>query len=304
MEQVIGVPRGLDYYLFYPFWQHFLASLGLGTVVSPPTNKAIVDLGATHAVDGCCLPLKVYLGHVLTLAEQGITAFFVPRIVGIARREYICPYFLGLPDFISHYLPRKGTEVISPVVDFRRGELAAAKELIRFGARYVPWPEAARAYYSAWLAFRSWRQRQITAVAPERLTVLVLGHRYLVDDSFLNQGVMGRLHQAGAQAITSYQLPEAFLSKGAKRLGKRMFWTSGRQSLGALEECLGKVDGVITLAAFACGTDSLVTDLIQRRARQAGVPNLLLCVDEQTGEAGIGTRLEAFVDMLVRSKQR
>src|SRR5690554_6653690 len=105
MKNTIGIPRGLYYFQQHPFWLTFFKELGVPTVVSPPTNKHILDLGASRAVDGCCLPLKVYLGHVLTLLEQGVRTFFVPRIISVARREYICPYFLGLPDFIAHYLP-------------------------------------------------------------------------------------------------------------------------------------------------------------------------------------------------------
>lgn len=304
MAKIIGIPRGLDYYLLYPFWQAFFTRLGLETVVSPPTNKGILDLGAANAVDGCCLPVKSYLGHVLTLAEQGITHILVPQAISIARREYICPYFLGLPDFIAHYLPKKGLSLVSPVIDLRRGEAAAARKLISFGAQYGSWRDALEAYFQARAALERWRRGRTAPTASEQRSVLVLGHPYLLADSFFSQGVLCQLQKAGLEVVTPYHFPEAVLKKAAQNLQKRMFWTSGRQSLGALEHCLGKVEGIIALAAFACGTDSLVSDLIQRRARQAGVPCLLLNVDEHTGEAGTVTRVEAFLDMLARRKTR
>ena len=106
------------------------------------------------------------------------------------------------------------------------------------------------------------------------------------------------------KSLPRIRFPDTILSRAAGKLPKRVFWTSGRQSLGALERCLEDVDGVITLAAFACGPDSLISDVIQRRARQAGVPSLLIYVDEHTGQAGFGTRIEAFMDMLVRRKAK
>ena len=42
---------------------------------------------------------------------------------------------------------------------------------------------------------------------------------------------------------------------------------------------------------------------ITRKAKQFGKPLLNLTIDEQTGEAGFVTRLEAFVDMLFRKKR-
>ena len=63
-----------------------------------------------------------------------------------------------------------------------------------------------------------------------------------------------------------------------------------------------KIDGIITLNAFGCGPDSLMVERITRRAKQFNKPLLTLTIDEQTGEAGFVTRLEAFVDMLYRKK--
>lgn len=61
------------------------------------------------------------------------------------------------------------------------------------------------------------------------------------------------------------------------------------------------IDGIIYLACFGCGPDSLVGQIIQRRVRKT--PFMLVTVDEHTGEAGLVTRLEAFCDMIWRRKQ-
>ena len=59
------------------------------------------------------------------------------------------------------------------------------------------------------------------------------------------------------------------------------------------------IDGIIHLISFGCGPDSLVGELVERRAQRGrGFPFLLLTLDEHSGEAGLTTRLEAFVDTL------
>ena len=60
----------------------------------------------------------------------------------------------------------------------------------------------------------------------------------------------------------------------------------------------GKCRGIIHLISFGCGPDSLVGELVERRARRKGFPFLLLTLDEHSGETGLLTRLEAFVDTL------
>ena len=60
---------------------------------------------------------------------------------------------------------------------------------------------------------------------------------------------------------------------------------------------------LITINAFGCGPDSLMLERIGRFARKSAKPVLNLSIDEQTGEAGFVTRIEAFVDMLYRKKR-
>lgn len=300
MKSIVGIPRALFYYQHAVLWRTLFEELDLQAVVSPQTNKEILDLGAARAVDGCCLPLKVFLGHVLYLVEQGIDTIFIPKIVSTVRREYICPYFLGLPDFARHYLPRH-IHVLDPVIDKRRWSWQAKRSLVRFGSNFTSVKQAARAVSHACQRQQEWEKSQLIQKDGLREdAVMLLGHQYLVEDSFFSGAVFRSFKKAGIPLVMAHQLPEAILREFARKLQKRMFWTSGRQSLGALEYGADQIAGVVTLAAFACGTDSLVSDLTQRRARKAGVPYLMLYLDEHTGAAGTITRLEAFIDMLQR----
>ena len=65
-----------------------------------------------------------------------------------------------------------------------------------------------------------------------------------------------------------------------------------------------KINGIIALSAFGCGPDSLMVDEIQYHAKEMNIPMIHLNIDEHTGEAGFVTRIEAFVDMLMRKKRK
>jgi predicted nucleotide-binding protein (sugar kinase/HSP70/actin superfamily) len=58
------------------------------------------------------------------------------------------------------------------------------------------------------------------------------------------------------------------------------------------------VDGIIHITAFGCGPDFIVDKLMELEARSRNMPYLTITLDEQTGQEGLNTRLEAFVDML------
>jgi predicted nucleotide-binding protein (sugar kinase/HSP70/actin superfamily) len=58
------------------------------------------------------------------------------------------------------------------------------------------------------------------------------------------------------------------------------------------------VDGIIHITAFACGPDSIVDKYLEIEAKKRKIPYMSVTIDEHTGEAGMRTRLEAFLDML------
>ena len=65
-----------------------------------------------------------------------------------------------------------------------------------------------------------------------------------------------------------------------------------------------KVDGIIHVTAFGCGPDFIVDKLMEIDAKKHNMPFLTVTIDEHTGQEGLNTRLEAFVDMLKIKKAK
>lgn len=63
-------------------------------------------------------------------------------------------------------------------------------------------------------------------------------------------------------------------------------------------------DGVIQLFPFTCMPDTIAKGIIGKVAREMDIPVLSLVVDEQTGKAGVITRLEAFLDLLLARRAK
>ena len=97
----IGIPRALSFFDYFPLWQTFFNSLGLETLVSPDSNKDILNKGVSLCVDDACLPVKLFHGHVSYLIGR-VDAIFIPRLVSVSPKEFICPKFIGLPEMIKN----------------------------------------------------------------------------------------------------------------------------------------------------------------------------------------------------------
>lgn len=57
-------------------------------------------------------------------------------------------------------------------------------------------------------------------------------------------------------------------------------------------------DGIIQIYPFSCMPEVVAKNILPKVSQDIDMPVLTLAYDEQTGEAGIKTRLEAFIDLL------
>lgn len=63
-------------------------------------------------------------------------------------------------------------------------------------------------------------------------------------------------------------------------------------------------DGVIQLLPFTCMPDTIAKAILPKVSAEHDIPVLSLIIDEQTGKAGVTTRLEAFLDLVKSRRQR
>ncbi len=63
-------------------------------------------------------------------------------------------------------------------------------------------------------------------------------------------------------------------------------------------------DGVIQIFPFSCMPEIVAESLLPIVERELDIPVLTLIIDEMTGEAGYMTRVEAFIDMLEKRRER
>ena len=312
----VGFLRALLYYYYYPFWRTFLTELGTEVVLSSPTTKNILEEGLKRASEEICLPVKVAYGHLIDLAGKA-DCVLLPRIVSVEKKEYICPKFLGLPDMVKQVegLP----ELICVDINFYRGKRQILEVAGRVGCalganRFAVLRALGKALSVHKRYFRllslGLLPEEAMAVLEDRVekvspvagstAVAVIGHPYNIYDGRVGLGIVGHLTSMGVKVFTPENVPAAVARRYAASLPKKLFWTLGQQMIGAAL-CYAedpRVSGIVHVAAFGCGPDSLTGELIERRARAAGVPFLNLNIDEHTAETGVLTRLEAFLDMV------
>lgn len=302
----IGLPRALLYHKYHTLWTTFLEECGFTTVVSPPTNRRILERGVSLAVDESCLPMKVFLGHVDALAGR-CDAVFVPRQEAFERGEHLCVKFMGAYDIVRNTLPDLGLLTYDVNadhgVDERRSMIAMARSL------GVPRRTARRAYDFAAAAQHAHeieraRLQQSVGESPrsDDVRILVVGHSYTLADELIGAPIVGYLRTLGTEVVTSDEVDKALARRTGATMSPTMKWRYNKELLGSVELYRDLVDGIVFVITFPCGPDSLMAELCARRI--TGIPMTTLVLDELAGEAGTRTRLESFVDILRERRRR
>ncbi|MBC7075698.1 MAG: 2-hydroxyglutaryl-CoA dehydratase [Syntrophomonadaceae bacterium] len=328
----IGIPRTLAYFTYFPFWKTFFEETGHEVVVSPPTTRAIMDRGVKEAVNDACIPIKIYHGHVAYLAGK-VDCIFCPRLVSVRRHgdfgtETFCPKFLGLPDMIRLSLDDL-PDIIDTRVDLKKGKNELLNVYLEVGSRLGNSKgEISKAYKRALQVQRDYQKILCQGVSPPEaidlvlgdgagagqprmrgydLKIAVVGYPYAIYDSYINSGLLNILEKENVQVLTQDMLSDKVLNRQARTLPKDMFWYfSNRAVYGALHYInQGEISGVIHVTAFACGPDAMVDRLLEIEIRRRSqLPYLSITIDEHTGEAGVRTRIEAFLDMINYRRER
>ncbi len=306
MIKKVGIPRGMLYYEFYPIWENFFCELGYKVISSPKTNKDILDSGILSCVDEACLPVKIFHGHVNYLKDK-VDYIFIPKIISLYPREYCCPKILGLPDMIKHsmrdlpiiidtqIIPNKKNSFEKSYIEIgkflgkgQKESLSAFKKATNSKNRYKDW------------LISQYPNTNIYKDSKDNIKLLLLGHSYNVFDEFINMDILSKLSNKNINIIVAEEVCEKDIRYYSDLIPKRIFWTHGRKIIGSAYTLIKKriIDGIIYLNSFGCGLDSVLAYVVLREAIENNIPMMELTLDEQTGEAGFNTRLEAFLDMM------
>jgi predicted nucleotide-binding protein (sugar kinase/HSP70/actin superfamily) len=299
----IGIPRALLYYWYGFIWEQFWHDCGFEVVTSPVTNRQIMMTGVETALDELCLPVKIFLGHVRVLAPQ-VDQIMIPHLIKVEPDAFICPKFMGLPDIISHAIPSvKEKLLIVQVGPHQVDMIKSLKHAAQcLGAQRLSKQLQPNMMATPALSIIEACQPEPKVKKSTKLTIGLLGHPYCLYDACLNLDLLQMLTGQGINFITPEMIPQAYKGVGSAKLAKKLFWTTGRSQFDALEWMLhgyeAEVDGFIQIAPFACGPEAIVSDMLERRVKEVKKPYLKIHYEEHSGEAGVITRLEAFLDLI------
>ncbi|MCX7965074.1 MAG: acyl-CoA dehydratase activase [Syntrophorhabdaceae bacterium] len=313
---VIGIPRILYMHELMPFWKAFLTELGFKVVFSDATNKRIIRDGVENIIVESCFPIKLAHGHILNLINKGVKKIFIPSVINLKNpakhiaNTFACPYAQSIPYTVKASIDfdEYGVEVLSPVVYFGMGDDTTLANLKKFGKTIRrPASQIKRAFNIAKEAQELFYEkcldegrRFLSETRGNEKIMAIIGRPYNSCDSGANLNIHKKLIDLGVKPIPLDMLP---LMEGIEEDEDLtdMYWGYGQKILRAAK-IVKKHDNFygIYITNFGCGPDSFITHFFKKIIK--GKPFLQLEIDEHSADAGIITRLEAFLDSIKNAK--
>jgi predicted CoA-substrate-specific enzyme activase len=317
-KTTIGIPRALMvFYQQFPFWRTFFEEIGFSIVLSRESDKALVTRSIETITTETCLPVELIHGHVIDLIEKDVDYIFLPFIVNAKPNKFNktfncnCPWIQTHPFMIKAALRGKVDEskLLVPTLHFRFFERALVKEMTAyFGEKFgINKADIRKAIYKADEVQTGFENRlldygkEIMNSVPENVRpVILLGRPYNSSDPHLNLALADKLIAQNVMPIpldmvdlSDYNIFDSY---------RNMYWPNGQKIIAAAQ-MIAKTDGLyaVYLSNFRCGPDSFIHHYVTEELK--GKPFLHLEVDEHSADAGMVTRIEAFLDSLKGAEQ-
>ena len=312
----VAIPRVLNMYEDYPFWFTFFTELKFRVVLSPPSSKAIYEMGMeTIASDTACYPAKLVHGHIKWLVDNGEQWIFYPCL-NYERNEdpsapnhYNCPIVATYPEVIKNnmddlfqdnlvrfsqpFLPYDNDLRLADVLtkdlkpnhiskeEIMRAVSKARKEQIRFKNDIKKQGEYALKY----------------ARSHDKKCIVLSGRPYHLDPE-INHGIDKLINSFDMVVLTEDSVAHMGILERPIRVLDQWVYHS---RLYKAAEFVGTCDDVelIQLNSFGCGLDAVTTDQVEEICRSHNKLYTVLKIDEGSnlGAAKIRIRsLKAAMD--------
>jgi len=308
----IGLTRSFLVNHLYPLYYYFFSRLGLSVVLPETADKE----GCKRVSSSFCFPVELSHGMFASLIKSKPDYIFLPQVSELYVEKSIsyepehqcsCVILQSEPYILRSAFRDINIPVISPVLDFSKGWHTAENEFVAVGKELGFSGDESRG------AFKYALKKQMQFLDERK----VLGDEALrqieSDKSKTGIVIFGRPYNAFA-GEANLGIPRKFASRGYFVIPFDCLRFEGEDSIENMNWALGQEIikaarfvkrhpqlFAVYMTNFSCGPDSFIAGYF--RDIMNTKPSLTLELDSHSADAGINTRIEAFLDIVARYRK-
>jgi len=300
---VIGIPRAFSVHTLYPLYSWFFYELGIETFLS----DEVAHEGVARAESQYCFPAEIAHGAVQDCLNKGADYVLLPHFRDMPSYEEkvhanFCPITQGLPYYIEKAFPEIDKKKWLPlVVSFKFGDEKALElfcvmnEKLGIGEdetreAFLKAREKLNGYFAAAKALGEEALEESRKA--DRPVIALLGRPYNAFTPEANMGIPRKFTTRGYSIV-----PFDILPFEDEEIFSNMYWFYGQQDVKTSKLLKNEDNIYLTfITNFSCAPDSFILHYIKWIMGQK--PFLVLELDSHSADAGVDTRVEAFLDII------
>ena len=321
----IGIPRILNMYEDYPFWNALMRAAGFNIVLSSESTFSRYE-GALNTVmsDNICFPAKLAHSHLKELNENPeVDRILMPYVVYEHNEDpdntlnsFNCPVVSGYSDVIKSVIDLK-KPLDAPVINFANDK-ALEKQITEYlhglGVSKRTAKSALQEAMKAQQEYNKEMKEKALEILGEtsKLTILLAGRPYHTDP-LVQHKLSEMIANLGVNVISddiarnipetkddkndpSHCVAETYLVKQWAYMNRIM-----KAAQWAAEQ--GNDVHFVQMTSFGCGPDSFIQDEIRDIMRRHGKPFTLLKIDDVSNIGSLKLRVRSLVESLKNNGQ-
>lgn len=292
----IGIPRALLTHSLYPLFSTFFYELGYEVILSDIDEDKELMTNAAF-----CYPVQIMHGAVLDLIKKDIELVFLPHVVTLTKGEKwrdstFCPISQASPYFAATAF--KEPTFLSPILDYVDG-YEVDKGLIEMAVKDLQQSKKlAKTAYEKAVSVQMEVEKEFLRLGKEAIEklkgtddigILLVGRSYNAFPPETSLLIPKKLASMGISVI-----PFDFLEKTGDA---DIPWYFANYVKAAIDLSLENENlFLLYINSFSCTIDAFVQNYVRTDLKNK--PYLILELDAHTADAGVQTRLEAYLEII------
>ncbi|OQX29338.1 MAG: hypothetical protein B0D92_04260 [Spirochaeta sp. LUC14_002_19_P3] len=308
--KTIGLPKTLYTHVLFPLYYHFFTGLGYEVMLSDTVDPE----GIKKTSSSFCFPVEIAHGMFENLVKKNPDFIFLPHVTRLYRpntgsiregNNCTCVLAQSEPYYIKSAFHKSIPKIISPVLDFYHGWESMKEEFIKIAQQLgcdkqtaeTAYADGVQKQYDFYTAKKQLGKEILEKLQmePNSIAVVVFGRPY---NAFSGEGCMGIPRKFASRGV--YVIPFDCLPYADEPTMENMNWALGHEIIQASRYVKrhSQLYGAF-ITNFSCGPDSFILGYFRDIMKTK--PSLTLELDSHSADAGINTRIEAFLDIVNRS---
>lgn len=307
-QSTIGINQTFTVNRLYPLYHSFFSLLGFRIILSDAVDKN----GFDNQHSSFCYPVELSHGLFSNLISKNPDYIFMPEVYEMhvegcendqKDSTATCVFISKEINYLSQAFKFDESRIIHPYLNFAKGYLSQESEFIKI-ARQI----GVNSRGNAVKAFRQavTIQRNVESELydmgndviaqlkenPEEIAIVIVGRDYNAFSAFANKGIPQKFASLGYKVI-----PYDILDSTDEEIVSYQSWEAGKRILRVAQTILKNEQLFpVYISNFSCGPDSFLVPIFRKVL--VDKPSLTLELDQHTADAGINTRIDAFLDVI------